>query len=388
VKRVLFVLPWFHTNLHYALTALVRHGVEPVLLVREGGRGGVDGVRIIEAPGPRLAFAEARRLVRAERPDLVVIRKTRGLARPVHLATLLQGVPAVGYDQRPILAPRPPLHGPRGLFKGRPRRRFTPVYGLPRPRRRADATAFYLPFPVASAPAGVARRWAPEGVVRILCVAKLAEARKNHRVLIRALERLADDVPVTLTLAGSSSLTIGAPDAELLAWLRAYAGTGALGARVTVLEDVPFDAMTELYARHDVCVLPSSREPLGTAPLEAMGQGCAALVSAECGSAWYVQGAAEAGLPCGEVFAPRDVDALAEALRRTVSPPDRLAALGANALAWVRREFGEDRFAERFLRMADQLGATSSRVDGRRGAEAGRPGSDDGGSLNRREAGG
>jgi len=386
--RVLFVLPWFHTNLHYALTALVRRGVEPVLLVREGGRGGVDGVRIIEAQRPRLTLSEARRLVRAERPDLVVIRKTRGLARPVHLAALLQRVPAVGYDQRPILAPRPPLHGPRGLFKGRPRRRFTPVYGLPRPRRRADPTAFYLPFPIASAPPGAARRWAPEGVVRILCVAKLAEARKNHRVLIRALERLADDIPLTLTLAGSSSLTIGAPDAELLDWLRAYPATGALGARVTVLEDVPFAAMSDVYAGHDVCVLPSSREPLGTAPLEAMGQGCAALVSAECGSAWYVQGAAEAGLPCGEVFAPRDVDALVAALRRTVSPPDRLATLGANALTWARREFGEERFAERFLRMAAQLGATSSRTARGGGAELGRPGGEDRRSLNRREAGG
>jgi len=381
MTRVLFVLPWFHTNLHYALSALVRCGVEPVLLVREGGRGGVDGVRIIEAPSPRLDLAEARRLVRAERPDLVVIRKTRGLARPVHLAALMQRVPAVGYDQRPILAPRPPLHSARGLFKGRPRRRFTPVYGLPG-RRRADPTAFYLPFPVASAPVGAARRWAPDGVVRVLCVAKLAEARKNHRVLIRALERLADDIPITLTLAGSSSLTIGAPDAELVDWLRAYPATGALGARVTVLEDVPFAAMPEVYARHDVCVLPSSREPLGTAPLEAMGQGCAALVSAECGSAWYVQGATEAGLPCGEVFAPRDVEALVVALRRTVSPPDRLARLGANAMAWTRQEFSEDRFAERFLRMAGELGARSGRVERGRASEFARSGGEERRSLN------
>jgi glycosyltransferase involved in cell wall biosynthesis len=357
MKRVLFVLPWFHTNLHYALTALVRRGVELVLLVREGGRGGVDGARVVEAPTTPLPLADARRLLRAERPDLVVIRKTRGLARPVHLAALLQGLPSVGYDQRPLLAPRPPLHGPRGWFKGRPRRRFTPVHGLPGRRRRADRTAVYLPFPVASAPEGATRTWAPEGVVRVLCVAKLAEARKNHRVLIRALEDVADAVPFTLTLAGSSSLAIGYPDADLLAWLRAYPATGRLGARVTLLEDVPFAAMPELYADHDLCVLPSSREPLGTAPLEAMGQGCAALVSAECGSAWYVQGAAEAGLPCGEVFEAGDVGALAAALRRVIAPPERLASLGANALTWTRREFSEDRFADGFLAMAARLGA-------------------------------
>ncbi len=357
MRRVLFVLPRFHTNLHYALTALVRCGVEPVLLVREGGRGGVDGARVVEAPTTPLPLADARRLLRAERPDLVVIRKTRGLARPVHLAALLQGRPNVGYDQRPLLAPRPRLHGPRGWFKGRPRRRFTPVHGLPGRGRRVDRTAVYLPLPVASAPEAATRTWAPEGVVRILCVAKLAEARKNHRVLIRALERLADDIPLSLTLAGSSSLAIGAPDAELVGWLRSYPHTGALGARVKVLEDVPFAAMPELYARHDVCVLPSSNEPLGTAPLEAMGQGCAALVSDQCGSAWYVAGAAEAGLPCGEVFPAEDDGALVEALRSNASSPERLAVLGANAAEWARREFSEEVFARRFFALAARLGA-------------------------------
>lgn len=355
--RVLFVLPRFHTNLHYALTALVRCGVEPVLLVREEGRGGVDGVRIIAAPRARLGLAEARGVLRAERPDLVVIRKTRGLARPVHLAALLGGVPSVGYDQRPLLSPRPPLHGPRGMLQGRPRRRFTPVHGLPRPHARPDPTASYVPFPVATPEDATARSWAPGGVVRLLCVAKLAEARKNHHLLIRALERLADQAPFTLTLVGSASLQIGAPDPRLLGWLRAYPRTGAIGHRVRVLEDVPFERMADLYAGHDVCILPSSSEPLGTAPLEAMGHGCAALVSEQCGSAWYVAGAAEAGLPCGEVFPVDDEAGLIEALRPIAAAPERLAALGGNAVRWTRQEFADEVFACRFLALAARLGA-------------------------------
>ncbi|MFP4126526.1 MAG: glycosyltransferase family 4 protein [Alphaproteobacteria bacterium] len=354
--RVLFVLPRFHTNLHYALTALVRCGVEAVLLVREGGRGGVDGVRIIEAPRARLELAEARHVVDAERPDLVVIRKTRGLARPMHLAALWRGVATIGYDQRPLLSPRPPLHGVRGLFAGRPRRRFTPVHGLPRRHSCPDPTASYVPFPVATPQDATARSWAPGGVVRFLCVAKLAEARKNHRLLIRALERLADEAAFTLTLVGSASLAIGAPDPELVRWLRAYPRTGAIGHRVRLLEDIPFARMGDLYAGHDVCVLPSSSEPLGTAPLEAMGHGCAALVSDQCGSAWYVAGAAEAGLPCGAVFPADDEAGLIEALRPIVASPERLAALGGNAARWTRQEFAEEVFARRFLALAARLG--------------------------------
>jgi glycosyltransferase involved in cell wall biosynthesis len=188
-------------------------------------------------------------------------------------------------------------------------------------------------------------------------VAKLAEARKNHRLLIRALERLGDDAAFSLTVAGSSSLAIRTPDAELVRWLRAYPRSGAIGNRVRVLEDIPFAAMGDLYASHDVCVLPSSTEPLGTAPLEAMGRGCAALVSDQCGSAWYVAGAAAAGLRCGAVFPAEDETALIEALHPILSAPERVPVLGANAVHWTRQEFAEDIFARRFLALAARLGA-------------------------------
>ena len=57
------------------------------------------------------------------------------------------------------------------------------------------------------------------------------------------------------------------------------------------------------------------------------------------------------------MFEAGDVGALAAALRRVIAPPERLATLGANALTWTRREFGEDRFADGFLAMAARLGA-------------------------------
>ena len=354
--RVVFVVPWFHTNLYFALRALLRHGVQPTLVVRYPDTTSLDGVRLLEMVPP-VSLGAARRVLREERPDLVVIRKTKGVSAAFHRAALLQRRAMVGYDQRPLWRPRPPGHAVRGLLKGRPAYRFTPVHGLPTRERRLDPTATYLPFPVEGAVEQAVRAWAPDGIVRILCVGRLVESRKNQHGLLQALETLAPDADFRVTLVGGTKVVKGVSEPAHLERLRRYARDGPLADRVTLREDASFEEMPAIYASHDLCVLPSLSEPLGTAPLEAMAYGCAAVVSATCGSAWYVEGAKEAGLPCGEVVPTGDQAALTETLRRLLSRPGDLPRLGENALAWTRREFSEDRFSERFLALADRLGA-------------------------------
>jgi glycosyltransferase involved in cell wall biosynthesis len=197
-------------------------------------------------------------------------------------------------------------------------------------------------------PCNETRDYAPEGTVRILCVGKLTERRKNQFLLIRALEFLADDFDYRVTFVGSSSLNIQNPDQNHFDALKEYASHGPLAGRVTVVPDAPFDDMMKFYRTHDVCVLPSRAEPLGTAPLEAMAQGCAAIVSSGAGSSYYVEAACEAGLPCGAVFPSGNVHALQHSLDALISDRDRLQELGQNAAQWSRREFAPDVFLRRF----------------------------------------
>ena len=355
--RVVFVVPWFHTNLYFALRALLRHDVQPTLVVRYHAKTRLDGVRVRDI-APPVSVAAATRVLRDEAPDLVVIRKTKGVSAAFHRAALLQRRPMVGYDQRPLWRPRPAGHRLRALFKGRPARRFTPVHGLPVQERRLDPSATYLPFPVQGAAMDADRSWVPDGIVRVLCVGRLVESRKNQHGLLQALEALASDVDFRVTLVGGTQVVKGVSEPAHLDRLRRYAERGPLADRVTLREDASFEEMPAIYAAHDLCVLPSLSEPLGTAPLEAMAYGCAAVVSATCGSAWYVEGSREAGLPCGEVVPTGDQAALTATLRGLMTRPGELSRLGTNALTWTRREFGEDRFADRFLAMAASLGAT------------------------------
>lgn len=353
--KVVFVLPSFHTNLFYGLRGLVGAGVEPVLVVQRSGLAELEGVRIIQPRGSKLSVREAAELLRREAPDLVVVRRTSGISRRMFLAASAQRRKVLIYDQRPYLMPA----GLRS-FNGRltaPFRipRITPVHGLPENSGERDPAAFYLPFPVESLEEGAQRVWAPGGRTRILCVAKLGQPRKNHFVLIEALERLASRYDFSVTFVGITVDARGFDD-SYLSRLRGYPEEGPMGRRVRVLEEYPFAKMRELYLEHDICVLPSNDEPLGTAPIEAMGMGCAAIVSSECGSAGYLLGAERAGIPAGYIIPAGDHEVLGQTLEMILKDSRLLEVLGGNALAWTREEFGEAVFADRFKKVAARIG--------------------------------
>jgi glycosyltransferase involved in cell wall biosynthesis len=200
-----------------------------------------------------------------------------------------------------------------------------------------------------------------EGPVRILLVGKLAERRKEHFALVGALETLRER-PFTLTVAGSSSTAIGTPDAANRDRLLAYPRDGLIGDRVTVLPDVPFDAMPALYRAHDLCVLPSRGEPLGTAPLEAMAHGAAALVSDECGSVDVIAEAERAGLAVGALFPAGDGAALTAALARFIDDPAGTRAMGETARRWTAEFLSPERFVARFREAAARAGVPADRL--------------------------
>jgi glycosyltransferase involved in cell wall biosynthesis len=105
--------------------------------------------------------------------------------------------------------------------------------------------------------------------------------------------------------------------------------------------------MPALYARADICVLPSLGEPLGTAPVEAMAYGAVPVISTGAGSAGY--------LTEGRDGLRVDVDepgALATALHQLVNDAPYRARLAAGARATAEGELGAARFLERLEALA------------------------------------
>ena len=342
---IAILVPRFHTNLYYAVRALVDAGHKVHLIC--GDNNGIEDHSIVQPvyPDRPASLSSTFALLRKLAPDLLIIRDTVGLSRRFFLASVLGAYRVVGYDLNPFFRRRSVRKILSGLLRGYPVRRITPVPGLNR-SAPPDRFSFYVPFPV-ERPSAVAIDYAHKGVVRILCVGKLAQERKKQLLLIEALTSIRNVGRFTLTLVGSSRLDIDKGSESYRDALMSHAQSGPLAGQINILPDVPFRDMPAVYGSHDVCVLPSVGEPLGMAPLEGMAYGCVPIISTDCGSAGYID-----GKDCGFLVKAGDVESLARALKTLIENPERIAPLGQRARAVIEEEFGGAGFVEKIQKLA------------------------------------
>jgi glycosyltransferase involved in cell wall biosynthesis len=331
----LFVVPRFHSNLFFATRALVEAGHR--VAVFANGRGVAEDHRIVaprlfgETPG----YAEVRAALAEVRPDLVFVRNAVALSRHAAVAARAAGVRALLYNQTPLTEPTGWRRRWELRLKRLPVRRVTPVRGLDR-TAPTDPWARYLPWPVAALPA--AEPPPGDGRLRVLCVGRLGNPKKNQIGLIEEIDRAGLWDRIDLRLVGSEPEGLAG---EQAAW-RDRLRTLAAARGVQVAANVPFAAMADHYAAAEVCVLPSRFEKLGTAPVEAMAHGAVPVIASVCGSAGY--------LVDGETGLVVDVDrpgAFGAALARLAGDRALVARLSAAARAEAEGALGPARFVAR-----------------------------------------
>ena len=109
---------------------------------------------------------------------------------------------------------------------------------------------------------------------------------------------------------------------------------------VDIRVNVPFLAMPEVYAEHDLLVLPSAWEQFGMVVPEAMAHGLAVVASDCVGS----RGCIVPGVT-GELFATRDRDDLARILGELVADPGRIEEMGRAGRAFIEEHASPDHTA-------------------------------------------
>jgi glycosyltransferase involved in cell wall biosynthesis len=161
-----------------------------------------------------------------------------------------------------------------------------------------------------------------DGDVAALFLGELSE-RKGVMVAVHAACAVAGEgAPLVLLVAGD-----GPQAGEVAAAARTSAAIRPLGFR---------DDPQRLLAAADVFVLPSEREGLSFAVLEAMAHGLAMVVADGAGNP-------EAVGDAGVVVPAADVSALADALAAVTSDPAQRSALGAAARERALGQFGLER---------------------------------------------
>ena len=173
------------------------------------------------------------------------------------------------------------------------------------------------------------RAWGVAGDVPLIgCVARL-DPIKGVAVLVRALARLrAAGRPPHLVVAGA-----GPEEAPL----RELARTCGVAERVVFTGAMPRDRIPDLLAALDVFVLPSLREGLGIALIEAMAAGRPIVASRVDGIPELISHG-ETGL----LAPPGDAGALARALDLLLARPAFALTLGRAAQAEARRRLDLD----------------------------------------------
>jgi glycosyltransferase involved in cell wall biosynthesis len=176
-----------------------------------------------------------------------------------------------------------------------------------------------------------------DGEVVLLAVGTL-EKNKGHQILLEALARLRQrglTVPWKLIIAGGRGGDQHEP-------LLAFARENHLEDQVRIVTGR--NDIADLQALADIFVMPSFREGMPMALLEAMVAGNAIIASRTGGIPEAVEDGAD-----GLLVPPGDVDALATAIHLLITDPARRTMLAAAAHARGHREFTVSVMADRYL---------------------------------------
>ncbi len=178
----------------------------------------------------------------------------------------------------------------------------------------------------------------------------IVKHRKGVDVLVDAWIRLARSFPqVALTLVGPCDAASqgGTIDLEYVADLRRRIATSGLEKRVFWIGQVA-DVVPYLQAS-DIFVLPSRREGLPNALLEAMACGLPCIAS-------DLDSVQEVMLPgTGLIFERGNANALAEHLISLAADQEKRHSLGAAARERVERDFSLDAIADRYVALYRDL---------------------------------
>ncbi len=190
--------------------------------------------------------------------------------------------------------------------------------------------------------------------LRMLFVGRMIRT-KGARDAIRAIAKLKDMEGLTFDVIGDGyDLPACKEEAQKLGVSNVVTFHGRMARK-------DIDAF---YARADVFLFPSFREPGGIAVFEAMSHGLAMIVADRGGPGFVVDDGCGIRIPVTEP--EKFAFQIAEAIRKLAAEPELVAAMGAAAREKVRRQFLWDakieRIEEIYGRVSADYAITSSRV--------------------------
>lgn len=272
------------------------------------------------------------------KPDVAILRERSMYTICMNAICKHYHIPAILYNQSPVWdKPKKMDLAHKMIWKLTPEYRITPVnrigadmQGLVKDDIVRDDKSYWAPFVMEPQVPPEEKTYFAKDRINIFCIGKYQE-RKNHQMMIEAVEELLPRYDLHLTIAGEMSNSF---HKEYYRKVSGYVKTHGLEDRVTLLSNLKKEDVIKEYRKADVYVLPSTGEPAAVTPLEAMACSLPAVSGSGNGTAGYI----EYG-KTGYVFEDNNKEDLKDKLEKIICDKENLVRMGAAAYRHVKENF-------------------------------------------------
>ena len=274
-------------------------------------------------------------------PDIAIIRERsiyticmNAICRHYHIPTILYNLSPV-WDK-----PKKMDLAHKIVWKLTPKYRMTPtnLVGIDYTGLVKDEYGYWAPFLMEPQVAPEERTYFANERINIFCIGKYQE-RKNHQMMIEAVEELLPKYDLHLTIAGEISNPF---HEEYYQKVVHYVKEHQLEDRVTFLVNLNRQQVSEEYKKADLYVVPSTGEPASITVIEAMAHSIPAISGTDNGTASYIDYG-----KTGYVFEYTNKEDLKDKLEKIICDKDNLKKMGAAGYQHVKENFQFKNYFER-----------------------------------------
>ena len=267
------------------------------------------------------------------KPDIAILRERSIYTICMYAICRHYHIPTILYNLSPVWdKPRKKDLAHKLVWKLTPEYRITPtnLVGIDFTGLIKDEKGYWAPFLMEPQLPPEKKSYFADNRINVFCIGKYQE-RKNHQMMIEAVEELLPKYDLHLTIAGEISNSF---HEEYFRKVSDYVRTHGLEERVTFLKNLNRTAIAEEYQKADVYVVPSTGEPASITVIEAMAYSVPAISGTDNGTASYIDFG-----KTGYVFEDNNKEDLKDKLEKIICDRERLVRMGAAGYRHVQEHF-------------------------------------------------
>ena len=266
-------------------------------------------------------------------PDVAILRERSVYTICMNALCKHYKVPTIIYNLSPVWdKPKKMDLAHRIVWKLTPKYRITPtnLVGIDYTGLVKDENAYWAPFLMEPQTPPDEKTYFADNRINIFCIGKYQE-RKNHQMMIEAVEELLGKYDLHLTIAGEISNHF---HEEYFKKVNNYVRKHKLEDRLTFLVNLNREEIAKEYKSADVYVVPSTGEPASITVIEAMAHSVPAISGSDNGTASYIDYG-----KTGYVFEDNNKEDLKDKLEKIICDRENLVKMGAAGYQHVKDHF-------------------------------------------------